>query len=74
MEMRTTVRFNEAEELELKRLGQFVNEQDTSKIVKFAVATAIRHIEFVTNALVSHDWEVVFMRKRKTSEIKRKIF
>jgi hypothetical protein len=72
--MRLTIRFNEREELELKQLGTHLHEDNTAKIVKFAIATSINHIKFVTSAFISNEWECVFMKKRKTQELKRKVY
>ena len=72
--MRTTIRFNEAEELKLKQLQQYLNENDISKVIKFGVDTALNHIKFVSNAFVSNEWDVVFMKKRKSNQLKRKVY
>ena len=72
--MRATIRFNEAEVLKLKQLQQYLNENDISKVIKFGIDTSLNHIKFVTNAFVSNDWDVVFMKKRKSNQLKRKIY
>ena len=72
--MRRTIRFNEVEELKLAMLAKYLNEEDMSKVVKFGVETALKHIEFVTEALVSKDWDVVFMRKRQSNPIARRVY
>ncbi|MFH0876522.1 MAG: hypothetical protein V1859_11390 [archaeon] len=72
--MRVTIRFNEAEELKLKELQQYLHEEDLSKVVKFGLDTALHHLNFVTNTAVSQNWNVIFTQKRKTIEQKRKIY
>jgi len=71
---RTTIRWNEKEKLQIQQLAQNLNEQDLSKIMKFALSTSLHHINFVTGALVSKEWEVIFQRKRKTQQLTRKIY
>jgi hypothetical protein len=72
--IRTTIRFNDEEEAKLKLLKQYVYEDDMSKLVKFAIDTALHHLNFVTNIAVSNKWDVIFTHKRKTQEVKRKIY
>jgi len=72
--MRATIRFNEAEQLRLKQLQEYLKEDDVSKIVKFAVDTALNHIKFVTEALVTPDWNVIFVKKRKSMPMEKKFY
>lgn len=72
--MRVTIRFNEAEELKLKRLQEYLKEDDISKVIKFALDTSLHHIETVTTMLVSPNWDVLFMKKRKSNELRRKVY
>lgn len=74
MTMRITIRFNETEELRLKELRTLMHEDDLSKVVKFAVDTALHHIKVVTGTLVMPEWEVIFTRKRKTMPLDRKLY
>ena len=71
---RITIRLNENERFNLKILGECLNEHDLSKIIKFGIDTATHHIKYVTNALIDPGWEVIFQRKRKTQETKRRIY
>jgi hypothetical protein len=72
--MRTTIRFNKEEELKLKQIKQLINEDDTSKAIKFAMDWTLTHIKNVTQALISPEWDVIFQSKRKTQELKRKVY
>ena len=72
--LRATIRFNEAEQLRLKQLQEYLKEDDVSKIVKFAVDTALNHIRFVTEALVTPDWNVIFVKKRKSMPMEKKFY
>lgn len=71
---RATVRFNDEEKLIIHQLSRIINEQDLSKILKFGMETALHHVKFVTEALVTPEWEVLFMRKRKSSKLDRKVY
>ena len=71
---RITIRLNDEEKLRLQELAQFLNEEDISKLIKFGIDTSCHHINYVTNALVSPKWDVIFQRKRKTNELKRKLY
>lgn len=71
---RFAVRFNETEYLKFQQLQNILNEDDKSKTVKFAIDWALHHINYVTGALVGPDWEVIFQRKRKTQQLKRKVY
>lgn len=72
--VRKTIRFNESEELKLKQLQEYVHEQDISKVLKFALNCSLAYIKNVTNMLVDPEYEVVFMKRRKSAELKRKVF
>jgi hypothetical protein len=71
---RVTIRLNEKEKLKLKQLGEFLNEEDLSKLLKFSLDTSIHHLKYVTEALINPEWDVIFQRKRKTNELKRKLY
>ncbi|MBU0472082.1 MAG: hypothetical protein KKF65_05635 [Nanoarchaeota archaeon] len=72
--MRITVRFNEAEKLQLEQLKQYLHEEDMSKVVKFALDTSLHHINFVTGMAVSQNWNVIFTRKRKCQGTSRRVY
>ena len=69
--IRKTIRFDETK---LKRLKDLLAEDDDSKAVNFAIDWTLNHIKFVTESLISPEWNVIFQSKRKTMEIKRKVF
>ena len=71
---RITIRLNEAEQLRLTQLKKFLHEEGMSKVIKFAIDTSIKHIENVTASLVSEDWDVLFIKKRKSSKLDRKFY
>lgn len=71
---RVTIRLNDSEKADIVKLSEFINENDISKIIKFGLSTSINHIKNVTNTLVNSDWDVIFQRKRKTQELKRKLY
>lgn len=71
---RITVRLNDDEKMFFFQLSKFINEDDLSKIIKFALSTSKHHIKFVTEALVDPNWDVIFQRKRKTQKIDRRLY
>ena len=71
---RITIRLNEKEKLLIKELSLMLNEVDISKVLKFGLETSVHHINNVTNTLVSPNYDVVFMRKRKTQKQTKKIY
>jgi hypothetical protein len=71
---RITIRLNDEEKIKLQELAQYLNEQDISKLIKFGIDTSVHHVKYVTEALVSPKWDVIFQAKRKTAELKRKIY
>lgn len=69
--MRKTIRLDD---IKVKRLQDRLNEDDISKVVDFALSWTNHHIDFVTNTLISPEWDVIFQKKRKTMELKRMIY
>lgn len=60
--------------LQLHELSKILNENDISKLLEFAAGTSLHHYNFVTSALVSPEWDVIFQRKRKTQPVGRKVY
>jgi len=71
---RITIRLNEEEKAKLIQLSKVLNEEDISKLIKFGLDTTIHHLKYVTEALVSPEYDVIFQRKRKTQKLTRKIY
>lgn len=71
---RITIRMNEREKLKFQQLGQYLHEEDVSKILKGSIDIALHHLDYVTRSLIDPSWDVVFMKKRKTQELKRKLY
>lgn len=69
--MRKTIRLDQKK---IEQLIEWLNEDDVSKAVDFALTTAINHINFVTMAFVPPDYDVIFQKKRKTQQLKRRIY
>jgi len=72
--VRITIRFNEQEELKLKQLQEYLKEDDLSKVVKFALDVSLHHLKTVTELLIQPNWDVIFQKKRKSQELKRKVY
>lgn len=72
--MRITIRLNEQEQLRLKQLQEYLQEQDISKVIKFSLDISLHHLETVTTLLVSQNYDCIFMKKRKSAELKRKVY
>lgn len=71
---RITIRLNEAEKLQIKELGLFINENDLSKIVKAGFKITLWYLKFVNNDLSPPEYEVLFTQKRKTNPIGRRVY
>lgn len=71
---RATIRFNPDEQAKLDRVKQMLNEDDNSKAVKFCLDWTLNHIDYVTDSLISPDWQVVFTKKTKQNRMKRRIY
>lgn len=59
---------------QMQQLSEYLNEDDVSKIIEFAILTSLHHLKYVTNALVDPKYDVIFQRKRVTNELKRRIY
>lgn len=72
--MRTTIRFNKEEEAKLRQLQAIIGVDEPSTALKFAIDWTLNHINIVTEALISPNWEVYFQRKNKTSQAKKRLY
>jgi len=68
---RITIRLNG---IKLDQLKELIHEDDQSKAIDFAIDWTLHHIKFVSQALIGPEWDVIFTRKRKTHELKRKLY
>ena len=71
---RVTIRLNEREKLELQQIALILKEEDISKLLKFSIKWTNHNIKKVTEQLVPNDYDVVFLQKRKTNKLNKKIY
>lgn len=72
---RITIRLNEKEKLQIQELGQYINENDLSKIIKSGFKISIWYLKnFVSEIASPPDYDVVFIQKRKTNPLERKLY
>ncbi len=71
---RITIRLDQDQKHTISNLSLWINEEDLSKIVKFSLEAAEHNIKKVTDLLINDNWEVLFMRKRKTNIHQRKLY
>ena len=71
---RTTVRLNEKEKLQLAQVKQQVQENDVSQGNKFSIGWTDHNLKNVTEQLCPVDYEVVFVKKRKTMPTEKVIY
>lgn len=71
---RTTIRLNEKEKLQLAQVMQRMHETDVSKGIKFSIGWTAHNLKNVTEQLCPADYEVVFMKKRKTMPTEKVIY
>ena len=71
---RTTIRWNDLEELELDVHKRNFHITDDSKAIKIAVKMVNTHIKNVAELFIPPDYEMFLVKKKKNETSKRKIY
>lgn len=74
MEKRITIRFNEKEEAELDLLKKTFQLDKDSEALKCAVNWVNHYLKSVTESFFPPSFEVVLMKKKKSTTLTRRVF
>lgn len=74
MSKRTTIRFNDLEELELNKMKATFQIEDDSKAVKLAIEWVNSHLKNVTQMFFPPSYDVVLYKRLKSYERKKKVY
>lgn len=62
---RTTIRFNDLEELELEKIKKTFGINDDSKAIKLSIEWVNNHLAFVTKSFIPPSYDMVLYKRTK---------